>query len=196
MRRARHELQAWNAREQAGDAIVDGHVRGEPGMAMQQHAPLHLGPQQRRQPLGAVSQKLRDMRDLERGGVARRHDVGHVHVTRRTPRHDLAAPVLVGGIVEARHRAGGHVARPERLMVMRGAAAIGRPARRGHVVAHALQQHDRQADHLGVAQHVAAEPKGDALGAYIHFSSSSSLSCSRAKVLMRGNTVGSCLAGS
>ena len=144
--------------------------------------------QQRREALGPVGKQLRDMRDLERRGIARRHDVGHVHVTGRAPRHDRAAPFLVGGIVEAGDRARGHVARPVRLMIVRRAAAVGRPAGRAHVVADALQQHDRQADHLGVAQHVAAEPEGDAVGGYIHFASSSSLSCNRAKILTRGNS--------
>ena len=82
-----------------------------------------------------------------------------------------------------------------RLMVVRRAAAVGRPTGSAHVVADALEQHDRQADHLGVAQHVAAEPERNALATYIHFASSSSLSCSRAKILTRGNRVGSCLAG-
>ena len=75
---------------------------------------------------------------------------------------------------------------PRRLMIVRGAAAVGRPAGRVDVVAGALEQHDRQADHLGVSQHVAAEPEGDAIAAYSHLASSSSLSCSRAKILTRG----------
>ena len=162
---------------------------------MQQHPAVHRHLQQRREAVGAFGQKLGDVRDLERRRVAGRHDVGHVHVARWAPGHHFAAPLFLGGLVEAADRACGHVARAVRLMVVRGAAAVGGPAGRAYVVADALEQHDRQADHLGVAQHVAAEPEGDAVRIYIHLASSSSLSCSRAKILTRGNRVGSCLAG-
>ena len=74
----------------------------------------------------------------------------------------------------ARHRA-----RAMRLMVVAGAAAVGRAAGGADIVARTLQQHDRQPDHFGVAEHVAAEPERDAIVAHSHFSSSSSLSCSR-----------------
>ena len=66
------------------------------------------------------------------------------------------------------------------LVIVGGAAAIGRPADSVHIVARAFQQHDRQPDHFGVPKHVAAEPEGDAIFVQSHVFSSSSLSCSRA----------------
>jgi len=51
------------------------------------------------------------------------------------------------------------------VTTVRRPAAVGRPADGVHVVAGALEQHDGEPDHLGVAQHVAPEPKHDAVGA-------------------------------
>src|SRR5262249_16922408 len=106
-----------------------------------------------------------------------------------------AAPVLLGRLVEAADGTRGHVGGSVQLMIVRRPTAVGRRYDGAHVVAGALEQHDGQPDHLGMAQHVAPEPKRDAVGAYSHLSSSSSVSCSRAKILTRGNKVGSCLAG-
>ena len=75
-------------------------------------------------------------------------------------------------------------------------ATIGRAADCAHVVADAFEQHDRESDHLGVPEHVAAEPERHPVIAYSHLASSWSVSCRRAKVLMRGKYVGSCLTDS
>jgi hypothetical protein len=82
------------------------------------------------------------VRDIERNRIARRHDVGHVHVARGTPGNDSAATILRGGFIEAADGSARHVARSMRLMVVGGAAAVGRAAGGADIVACKLQQHD------------------------------------------------------
>src|SRR4029079_5829036 len=81
-------------------------------------------------------------------------------------------------------------------MLVCGAAAVGRAAGGADIVACALQQHDRQPDHFGVAQHVAADTERDAIDANNHLRNSSLLRSRRDKAVMRGKDAGSCLAGS
>jgi hypothetical protein len=88
-----------------------------------------------------------------------------VHVTRRAPSYDGAPPIFLGGFIEASNRTRRHVARRSRLMIVGGTAAIGRPAGRTHIITCALQEHDRQPYHFGMAKHVATEPECDAIRA-------------------------------
>ena len=103
------------------------------------------------------------MGDVKRCGVAGCHNVGHVQMARWAPGHDRGAPVFLGSFIEASDRTSGHVARPSRLMIMGGAAAIGRSTGRSDIVTNTLQEYDRQPYHLGMPEHVATEPKGDAI---------------------------------
>ena len=114
------------------------------------------------------------------------------HQVTTVPRPSFSAASLKRADGTARH-----VARPVRLMIVGGAAAIGRPAGRVHIVADALQQHDRQPDHLGMAKHVAAEPERDAIVAYSHLRKLLVAELqSREDLDAREIDVGSCLAGS
>src|ERR1700677_281617 len=195
MRGSLEQFQTWNPREQASHAIVDGDMGGKPSVPMQQHSSLHRNDQQRSELFDAVRQDFADVGEVEARSIAGSHNVGHVHVARRAPCDNGAAPVIFSAFIEAGDGAGGHIARGLWLMIIGGAATIGGTAGGAHVIAGAFQQHDRKPDHLGMPQHVAPEPEGNATG-YSHESSSSSLSCNRAKALTRGKYVGSCLGGS
>jgi hypothetical protein len=50
-------------------------------------------------------------------------------------------------------------------MIVGSAATIGRSTGGGHIIASALQEHYRKPDHLGMPEHVATEPEGNAISA-------------------------------